>query len=505
MEKRHKIETVDGEIPLPEAIIQRIQSLLNRQQAAQTTSLSKSWYTAWSTRPNLDFDQHHFGGDLYNCGDEHVFWESAKNIMHRYEKSNLKIDNFRLCMETTITDRTTFSKELIVKALKMGATDVEFELRSQNPKFVIPSEVIESETLAGLSVIGCRINLGADRKVNCQGLKSLSLCRVFTLADTIWDIILSCPLLENLTLSECKWLSKVQPPIGFKADDFEFRRPKNGSFVNTHITPYGFHKLKCLRLEKVKINAVFFREFSSNLPCLKDLSLNYCVCNKTIRVPSTSLEFLSLAHSDRFKAVFDVPSIRKFTLSVFGTIPTVYFRGTPGEWESDVFINWIGYEAITSSWFLKLRKFLENFCFSKVSLSLFHNTVDYDDDIQGLPELPVVENLVLSFYELNAPFLKCLLLACRPKFITVRCLGRSCTGFVGEANSAFLQLVSDNWYVANDKTEFRLLGDLKEVNVEFFEESLAEWRPLPLKALLDAPTRPAGNKRKIRFKLGWGI
>ncbi|KAL8481696.1 hypothetical protein ACS0TY_028004 [Phlomoides rotata] len=81
MEKRPRIEAISGEIP--EVIIQHIQSFLNGNDAARTSTLSKAWYAAWLTRPDLDFP------DL----------DIAKKTLLRYEESNRKLHSFRLSID----------------------------------------------------------------------------------------------------------------------------------------------------------------------------------------------------------------------------------------------------------------------------------------------------------------------------------------------------------------------------------------------------------------------
>lgn len=197
MEKRIRIEAVGGEIALPEPLIQHVQSFLSGKEAAQTTAISKSWYSAWLTRPNLDLDQRDYGIRAFT--DPFGFYALAKKIVQRYQELNLKIESCRLFINDL-----SFGNELMVTAIKMGAVDLQFE--TQFSTMVLPREVLGSDNLLRLSVIGCKI----DGKVNWSRLESLSLCRVCIEGDLIWDIISSCPLIEKLVLSECKCLVKFQ-------------------------------------------------------------------------------------------------------------------------------------------------------------------------------------------------------------------------------------------------------------------------------------------------------
>ncbi|XP_057771857.1 F-box/LRR-repeat protein At3g59190-like [Salvia miltiorrhiza] len=133
---------IAGESQLPEEIIQHIQSLLHEEEeAARTSLLSKSWHGAWCTRPNLSFDQYMF----WNRVDE--FPVFTKKTMRRYEDLNLKIKSFRLTMMEEYEDHS-LARELILKAIELGATDLTIEIPS------LDGIVLESETLARLSVFG---------------------------------------------------------------------------------------------------------------------------------------------------------------------------------------------------------------------------------------------------------------------------------------------------------------------------------------------------------------
>ncbi|KAG8370088.1 hypothetical protein BUALT_Bualt14G0081200 [Buddleja alternifolia] len=122
MERGKRSEAINGEIQLPEAIIQQIQSLLNGKEAAQTSVISKSWYNAWLTNPNLDFDQRNFRiGDSESEAAER-FPNFVKKTMQR---SHLKASWFhelkRLLTElipSKVSLNLRFSKEERIDHIK---------------------------------------------------------------------------------------------------------------------------------------------------------------------------------------------------------------------------------------------------------------------------------------------------------------------------------------------------------------------------------------------------
>ncbi|KAL8537404.1 hypothetical protein ACS0TY_012517 [Phlomoides rotata] len=298
MEKRKRVE---AEFQLPEAIIQHIQSFLNGKEAAQTTPLSKSWNDAWLTRPNLDLDQKEFERESSDDGtesSENRFWNFVNKTVERYEKLNLKIESLRLWILPSYYANYQYDyplvNKLIMKALEMGATCLDFKIYDIDCRFTLPQQVFGSENLMILSVSGCKICMGVDGKVRCSRLKSLTVDKVYVEGDIIWDIISSCPLIENLSLSIFNEMALILPR----------------SMIGKQNVGLVLDKLKCLLLSGINVDTLFFDDFSSKFPCLKDLSVHRCDGYKGIKVSSPSLECISFERDKILRAKFDVPSIR---------------------------------------------------------------------------------------------------------------------------------------------------------------------------------------------------
>ncbi|KAL3645006.1 hypothetical protein CASFOL_010186 [Castilleja foliolosa] len=187
----------EGEIQFAEPIIHRLQSFLTGKEAAQTTIVSKSWHSAWLTRPNLDFDDTNYDYDFSAVDD---FKKYAKKTIKRYEESNLKIESFKLCMDFNCYGRAELAYKLIVKALRMGATRLCLRL-SDNSSFVLPNEVFGADNLVELSLSKCRIKLDDGVVIKCRRLESLSLDDVYDLTmDVVSNIVSSCPCIEKFSL-----------------------------------------------------------------------------------------------------------------------------------------------------------------------------------------------------------------------------------------------------------------------------------------------------------------
>ncbi|KAL3640850.1 hypothetical protein CASFOL_015818 [Castilleja foliolosa] len=152
---------IGGDLQLPKPIIQHVQYFLDGKDAARTTVLSKSWHSAWLTRPNLEFNEWDF--ERYSNREDGLrFYEFAKKIIQRYEESNLRIDRLVIHMKTGGPLLKDLTSELIVKALKLGASHIYCECGS----LVLPREVFEAENLVELSLVRCHICRHQDTNNN---------------------------------------------------------------------------------------------------------------------------------------------------------------------------------------------------------------------------------------------------------------------------------------------------------------------------------------------------
>ncbi|KAL8510285.1 hypothetical protein ACS0TY_017188 [Phlomoides rotata] len=468
MEKGKRVET---EFQLPEAIIQHIQTFLCGKEAAQTTLLSKSWYAAWLTRPNLDFDQKAFARKTDNgtqsCANR--FWEFVNKTLERYEKLNLRIDSLRLRIRGSSKQYICSDvNELIMKALKMGASD--FKIDCWICAFALPHEVLESEKLERLSVSGCKIG----GKVCCSRLKSLTLDNVHAVGNIIGDIISSCPFIENLSLT--------------------------GSVVGP-IFLHEFCKLKRLSLNRVNVLPSYFNDFSSRFPCLKDLAIHHCCGFKVIQISSHSLECINFTEDEvkQRRLKFDVPNIRKFTFSG-SSIPSLSFETTTSIWESNISIK--RQTPPGPRWFLDLNKLLKGLSPSKVCLSLkilAQRSLDNKGKIPSLTKPKVNHLTIYGLYSVCPALFYDLFQCCRPISISPK----SYNG--GKENNDYMEFVCKRMMLQVSLRSCiayqRLSGesDLQEVSVLFYDKSVSAWRP----QLLDTSTSVGADEHIIRLRLRW--
>ncbi|KMS99010.1 hypothetical protein BVRB_3g066170 [Beta vulgaris subsp. vulgaris] len=95
-----QMEYLDRISELPDFILHLILSFLKTEEACRTSILSKQWYNAWASMPNLDFEPQYFE-NLYaaNWYDEElvqIYVGYIDKTMRRYAEEKYFIRTFRL-------------------------------------------------------------------------------------------------------------------------------------------------------------------------------------------------------------------------------------------------------------------------------------------------------------------------------------------------------------------------------------------------------------------------
>ncbi|KAL3645001.1 hypothetical protein CASFOL_010181 [Castilleja foliolosa] len=552
----------EGELQFPQPVIQHLQSFLTGKEAARTTIVSKSWNSAWLTRPNLDFDDIHFMGSRnrtyfgeYKRSSVDDFRIHSKKTIKRYEQSNLKIESFKLFMRFYHYGCTgELAKELIVKALRIGATRL--NLRLDCKLYVLPDEVFGADNLAELSVSGCRIKLYDGVVIKCRSLESLSLDGVYDITiDKVSKIVSSCPCIEKFSLLSSFYQEYEDGSIKiykFGSDDVYKGVEERGQRVldaaASTVMAVGvvdnlIPRLRCLVLGYVWFKTLCLGDLLSRFPFLKDftLFLNHStdtsfeegiqISNCSLELIKLVLEGFSFAGNKKLRVKFDVPSVRKFTFEG-DAIPCLSFISTPPsrEWESHVSIECDPQHGFSAFWFNELSELLTQLSQSKTHLHVYANleTFDYkvgDTIIQGLRKHDL-ENLTIDMTGLPTlscyALFDCLFRVCRPKLITQyykdgprkrRYIQRHRNYFYKNDNST--EIITNIHFLCqtleqgvhlkvSSPAQFMYgLNDLEEVNAQAFDVDNvpAEWRPIPLDSLDEHEIMQA--KQRIRLLLKW--
>ncbi|XP_057773744.1 uncharacterized protein LOC130993040 [Salvia miltiorrhiza] len=470
---------------LPEAIIHLIQSFLSEEEVARTTLISKSWYKAWLTRPVLV---------LRSSAAE--FSKLAVKTMRRYQDSNLKIEGLSLKIEGATSSVEPVARRLIVDAMKMGATDLNIEFilpKSVPTTFVLPAEVLGSETLLRLSVIGCVID---GNVVNCSMLKSLSLDNVvLKRADMLRIMTSYCNSIEELSLSNTHLIS-------------------NYKLILSGWDMHWLRKLKRLYLEMVTVGSLFFDNLESRFPCLEDMSLVRCCCHPRL-VKSSSLKRISIVQCPELRIMFEVPNLAVFSYSGEHVPWSISIKARDG-WESHISMevhhfqtsSWYRdlHKLMTSSWYRELHMLLTQLSSSRINLSIninigsrsgYVSDISMSDILRVVAKPVAVENLRVEAENDVGRIMRCLFRICRPKLVTLCWLDSEV--WISDDEHSLKNLCEKLMPSKKRRRNMFKVFDLKEGKVEVYEEDVAEWRPLLLQDALTTP--PTG--RKVRFHLKW--
>ncbi|CAA0821997.1 Unknown protein [Striga hermonthica] len=474
-----------GAFELPEQTIHHIQSFLTGKEAVRSSVLSKSWHRAWTTRPNLDFDEDDFRHeDNYsNPINFDEFLKFVNKTIKRYEEMKLKIDGLRL----RVNSSSVLPKKLIPQALRMGATRLDI-----GGGFVVPNVVFKAENLVRLSVDDCKIKRHRVRVVKYPRLESLSLTNVEISSSVICRIISGCPSIKTLSLTNL--LSS------------------SGRLYCHGLAVEG--RICCHALTTLVLCNVFFcgDDLFSEFPSLKDLTLHDLMTDlKEIRVSSRSLECLklvsfpgsSLYHT--FK--LDVPSLRRFTFDGYLS-QRMTFASASRNLVSCLTLIEEGH--LSTTLFKKLGNFLTELGQSEVHLCLhlyLRTILNYvPGDFEGLPKHEVA-NFTIDVYDMS--FINCYILfdglfrIIRPKFVKHYLHPTSTSE---NTNNDFLGkrlLDGVNGSICSIESHFmRSVHDLKEVNVQLFDEDASEWTTISWDSFFDASTS-TNRKQQVRFQLEW--
>ncbi|XP_042001961.1 uncharacterized protein LOC121751306 [Salvia splendens] len=281
----------------------------------------------------------------------------------------------------TVSDYALATILLIIKAIKLGATDLTLQVRRCSPTamlFVLPNEVLESETLARVSAHECLINLRFRNKEKIKLDCTVS-----------WRMFKE----QRQLCASCEFI--------------------------------GFDNLKSLEL--LGLASIYRHDLWPKFPWLKELVIwdhNSEYDWKGSRICSRSLELITLyMYGNRItNGTFNVPNIRKFkVVGVHFPQLDEFKTSSNREWESDIQIQC---DQLTISWFSYLIKLLRMLSPSRIYFSVCSTYSQVDQCIVYVGDvlpIPVVEKLNISgpYPPFFSAFLTALLRSCRTTHVSV--------------------------------------------------------------------------------------
>ncbi|KAK9285741.1 hypothetical protein L1049_024940 [Liquidambar formosana] len=244
-----QIKAVDQIWDLPEQILHHIMSFLPATDVNKTIILSKTFRSVWSSYPIIDFDddllQKRSG--LYGSPIERI--NKFLNFLHvclQFREPNSRIQKLRL--RVTLSDAVQWDNRIdrwIGFAVDHNVEELDLDIKNKDHLFYkLPQAVFSSKSITSLKLKGFRLEPR--------------------------DLILSCPLIQDLSLRCCDGLKY------FTASSARLRTIKLDN---------------CYGLRRIEIEALYLQSFLYG-----DAETEFLQNAKNIKVSGTKLETLELDH-----------------------------------------------------------------------------------------------------------------------------------------------------------------------------------------------------------------
>ncbi|KAL3527612.1 hypothetical protein ACH5RR_012268 [Cinchona calisaya] len=539
---------------LPEGIIHHILSYLNPKEAAQVAVLSKEWLSAWKLNPKLKFDDGYFKnnhlipysgwipGDCPDCKEGiQKFKNYVNSTLLRYQKEHRHIIeelNIGVTFDDDQDDSASVLNGWLEIAVEKRVKVIELSIKSFGQWYKVPKCILKAESLTNLSLSMCKFQKNFEGELMCANLLSLDLRNVQIGDETFRAIISGCPLINDLSISNCLGLETIEVVNLSRLREFylydikgEIRTLQVGApglqimelgwFVNqSFLEVYVSLTLKHLVLFSVKMSDTFFHNLVNKLPNLENLEIKECYGFERISLQSNSLKHIILYFTAmEVEVEIDVPNLIKFEYGRYANLQRLTFGGIFLKQFVPRYISISSCgSCINSSWFLKFNGMISNLSPSNVSLYI-SDVEEINGSIKDIPnfaakaieigelELGVKTRSSRTYSSdcdldgLFSDFLDALLWACHPKIIVQDWNPNLFSDGSGFIKFLYKKLV---WKRRNDEGLYSINfweHHLKKVEFEIFDGQNGEEFFCQPQEPLDwgTVTKPS----KILFKLQW--
>ncbi|XP_071940159.1 uncharacterized protein [Coffea arabica] len=296
------------------------------------------------------------------------------------------------------------------------------------------------------------LNSPVIRKITCHNLQKLWLTGVDLDEEMFQTIVVSCPLIDWLKISNCAGLANLKVTKLQKLKVFEvifkgggcvaveapslefFNYSKIYSFDNEERMPsqhcslqmHSSQNLKHLQFENIDITDEFFLDIKEKFPHLEDLNIHGCNHLRRIKISSHPIKRINLESNYRLEeAHIEVPSINRFKFRGC-SIPLFSFTAPSGSCVSLIEFYWWDWQLPEASWFAKLKDLLTKLSQSEILLQLkcgstLASTIVDEIRNSALYPIPQVQTLSIPFEKgkfFDADLiLDAIFCTCRPKTI----------------------------------------------------------------------------------------
>lgn len=383
---------------LPELIIHHIVSFLPTLDVARISVLSKKWRQVWTLCSNMDFNETYFIEKPMNDGlakdkkreGRKKFINFVGATMRKFCEHKLDMQKFKLCIFVENLQHACLVYEWIGLATKSRLEELRLKVLTSryDISFRVPDEIFGCSSLTVLKLGGCVLELPfSEGAIKFHFLQKLSLDRVIVNEDTVKDLFKSCPSIVGLSFKNCRGLEnlcvsglpklKILRFIGAMqlGEHITLRRvyieaPSLQNLIiggnSAKINVAASQELKILTLKGGNIVCGrMFRDLVSKFPLLEKLHLDNCSFLRRVNISSKHLKILTINKCNEIMvgSKIDTPNLHSFEYS--GNRIPFFSLSSPCPWnvqlhlETAILLGGEDDVAVNSSWYLKLKEFLD--------------------------------------------------------------------------------------------------------------------------------------------------
>ncbi|KAM3216114.1 putative F-box/FBD/LRR-repeat protein isoform X1 [Capsicum annuum] len=387
--KEQRVDEVEDQISkLPEPILNHFMGLLLAKDAARMSTLSKTWYAAWSSLPYLNFGDRFFYREVRG---RWILSENIQELVHivdqtlaNRKKHKISVQKFWLKVPSSYRMSSSYVhnwikilvtsniKELI---LKVGESDSSFDS--------LPEELFVAEGLNILNLRGFKLELPLHHGIKFSSLRNLRLTDTYLDEKLVQDLCASCVCLEKLRLSCCRGLASLQIAASLlklktvwlcclpELQIVDIAAPYlENVYIESQLWNLQVVKITCskslktLYIVDVYVTDGWLKDLLVNQPKLECLSLSGCLKLQAIKISSDRLKYLALSWClELIDVELETPNLTRFRCECDENLPTLKLM------KASVFLvvelEFSLTNILDSHWYSVLMKFLGNFKQSK--------------------------------------------------------------------------------------------------------------------------------------------